>query len=108
MTGVIREGYLFCAITKTVYSVFFCASVMQLLSLVDCICVRFLFSAGMFVIGPRSSSRERDKCVFLLFCLAKLVMWLTRRNQVRRKGATDPELLFKGMVSAWGNVVLLV
>lgn len=47
-------------------------------------------------------------CLFFIFCLVKLVMWLTRRNQVRRKAATDPELLFKGVVSAWGNVVLLV
>lgn len=102
--GVGQECH-FCKMKETVIHVFsVCTRLMPLMSLLECLCERLgvVFTVGVFIMGYRYSSKEKEKCVLLnfLFAQAKLAIWLTRRNRVKGGGITDPLLLFNGMVSA--------
>ena len=101
----VGEGCFYCGECETVVHLF---STCHRISSV-CLLLRgvseklgFTFSVELFVLGPRYTHKGREKCVLLnfVFGLAKLAIWLTRRNSIRGNGSTDPVQMLRGMVAA--------
>lgn len=80
-----------------------CHLVSSLMSLLSAVCRKMgVGSKGLYILGPCYSVRTKDKSVLLnfLFGQAKLATWLTRHNRLQGSGLVEPEVLFRGLVSA--------
>ena len=60
------------------------------------------FSYDLFIFGPRYSAREKDCHVLVNFAsaVAKLAIWLTRKNKTRGVGSVDPVEVLRGLLAA--------
>ncbi|KAL7838607.1 hypothetical protein AOLI_G00270110 [Acnodon oligacanthus] len=67
-----------------------------------CLKLDITFTYGLFILGPKYTRSQPAKCCLLnfLFGQAKLAIWLTRRNKLRRQGLTDPDVMLKSFIRA--------
>ena len=101
----VGESCMFCNEPESVHHMFVeCHCLLSLLSLLSALCgeMGVVFSWGLYTLGPMYSVRTklRDLLMNFLFGQAKLTSWITRHDGLQGLVLVDPELLFKGMVSA--------
>ena len=60
------------------------------------------FSWELFVFGPRYAAKKKESHVLINFlsAMAKLAIWLTRKNKTRGVGSVDPVEVMRGLVAA--------
>ncbi|KAL7858601.1 hypothetical protein AOLI_G00187030 [Acnodon oligacanthus] len=67
-----------------------------------CLKLDITFTYGLFILGPKYTRSQQARCCLLnfLFGQAKLAIWLTRRNKLRRQGLIDPDVMLKSFIRA--------
>ena len=99
------DGCPFCSQTETVGHLFI--SCLRLKGLFELVRVWFqglgeAFSFELFIFGPRYSAKKKGVHTLINFLsgVAKLSVWISRKNRIKGSGSIDPEKMFKGFVAA--------
>ncbi|KAL7890945.1 hypothetical protein AOLI_G00004210 [Acnodon oligacanthus] len=95
----------FCSEPESVEHLFIqCSRLNILFGTLHTLCLKLdiTFTYGLFILGPKYTRSQQAKCCLLnfLFGQAKLAIWLTRRNKLRRQGLIDPDVMLKSFIRA--------
>lgn len=99
------EECLFCGLPETVFHIFIgCPRLAGIMGVLNNLShdFGFIFTNSLFIFGPKYNTSNKSRIVLInvLFGMAKMAVWLTRKRKMQCNSENDPLDMFKALVKS--------